>query len=112
MMRCSPEAFAKCPTSHLCGSLAGATFAEGSECDTFNNKIYEIQTNADRIRAMSDEELATFWSDHYDNFCPNKPECGQYINEGKDIHAEWCAACALKWLRQPAEEVTNGRSDC
>lgn len=41
MMRCSPEAFAKCPTSHLCGSLAEATFADDSECAAFNKKIEE-----------------------------------------------------------------------
>lgn len=36
MMRCSEEAFAKCPTSHLCGSLTDATFMEDSECAAFN----------------------------------------------------------------------------
>ena len=41
MLRCSPEAFAKCPTSHLCGSLAEATFADDSECAAFNKKIEE-----------------------------------------------------------------------
>lgn len=64
-------------------------------------------TRADRIRSMSDEELAAFWSDLYDDFCPNKPECGQYLDEGKDIPAEWCVACALNWLSQPAEEVQS-----
>lgn len=39
MMRCSPEAFAKCPMQKLCGSQQEATFTEGSDCDKFNQEI-------------------------------------------------------------------------
>jgi hypothetical protein len=56
------------------------------------------QTNADRIRAMSDEELATTihaislgykeeWCDYH---CENKGDDG-------------CDNCIKKWLKQPAE---------
>ena len=59
MMRCSPEAFAQCPTRALCGSPQEATFTEGSECDLFNQSVTDRAiTNADHIRAMSDEGLA------------------------------------------------------
>lgn len=56
------------------------------------------QTNADRIRAMSDEELATTihaislgykeeWCDHH---CENQGDDG-------------CDNCIKKWLKQPTE---------
>lgn len=51
-------------------------------------------TNADRIRAMSDEELAKYFSGM---ICD--------INEGVEYHENpntW-----LEWLRQPAEEVQS-----
>lgn len=57
-----------------------------------------VQTNADRIRAMSDEELAKFipnWS--YTNAC----KCGEHY---VDCNNE-CEKCVADWLRQPAEEA-------
>ena len=55
-------------------------------------------TNADRIRAMSDEELAEFidrcemndidYAKTFCDLCNGQYECGQ---------------CRLDWLRQPAE---------
>ena len=63
---------------------------------------HEIQmTNADRIRAMSDEELATFISEIADE-CERNTECNQYCY-GCDI--EYCVReSCLKWLQRPAEE--------
>ena len=58
----------------------------------------DIITNADRIRAMSDEELAEFipnWS--YTNAC--KCEEQSYA----DCNLK-CEECVLDWLQQPAEE--------
>lgn len=55
-------------------------------------------TNADRIRAMSDEELAKFipdWSYTPACKCDEKP----YV----DCNNE-CDKCVLEWLKQPAEE--------
>lgn len=61
MLRCSPEAFAKCPTRALCGNIQEATFTEGSECDMFNRSVVDKpMTNADAIRCMSDDDLAEF----------------------------------------------------
>lgn len=58
MLKCSKEAFAACPDRHLCGCVEEAAFTEGSECDKFNRQIgSKPMTHADRIRAMSDEEL-------------------------------------------------------
>lgn len=69
----------------------------------------DIITNADRIRAMSDEELAVFLDDltclcvdcnDHDGInenCPiYKQGCGRYC-EPKDL---------MDWLQQPAEEDT------
>lgn len=57
--------------------------------------------NADRIRAMSDEELATFISEIADE-CERNTECNQHCY-GCDI--EYCVReSCLKWLQQPAEE--------
>lgn len=141
MLRCSKEAFARCPTHHLCGRREDATFMEGSECDKFNQQVasqpmsgqvyvraqiygelpsgqklvgilannadgirfYTEErclvripvpvTNADRIRAMSDEELCEFLM--CDVVCDQNisPDC-------KD-----CEKCVMDWLQQPAEEV-------
>ena len=50
MMRCSPEAFAKCPTSHLCGNLAEATFADDSECAAFNKAVEDRIPSREHIK--------------------------------------------------------------
>ena len=59
----------------------------------------EQMTNADRIRAMSDEELATFISEIADE-CERNTECNQHCY-GCDI--EYCVReSCLKWLQQPS----------
>ena len=67
--------------------------------ELFRSLAPEPQTNADRIRAMSDEELATMLFDY--------KECNKncIMNSGKHCY-EICEeeSCILKWLQQPAEE--------
>ena len=68
-------------------------------CDAYKHTV----TNADRIRAMSDEELAVqlafplmatpLWCSEHDP-CP-------YMNEDHD--AVPCDKCALDWLKQEAD---------
>ena len=78
MMKCDPRAFARCPYNATCGSPEQAEFAEGSDCYLFNKKVLENPvTNADKIRGMSDMELATFLhtatracADHDCSSCP------------------------------------------
>lgn len=53
--------------------------------------VPKIVTNADRIRSMSDEELAKVM----DMLCPPVTNC---IDGGE------CVKCWIEWLRQPAEE--------
>lgn len=93
MLKCSPEAFAKCPTRALCGNINEATFTEGSECDRFNQSVQnQPMTNADRIRTMSDEELCEFLM--CDVICDQEmsPDCAD------------CEKCVMDWLQQPAED--------
>ena len=52
------------------------------------------QTNADRIRAMSDEELANVV------VCP-------HCKTNWDKCTDDCFACRLEWLKQPAEVKDN-----
>lgn len=59
-------------------------------------------TNADRIRSMSDEELANFipdWS--YTKAC----KCDEQEFIGCDNQ---CEKCVFEWLKQPAEKREDG----
>jgi hypothetical protein len=76
-------------------------------CRTCNGSGEKPMTNADRIRAMSDEELAKFLEcfelcDH----CTEHHRLGDvrfYQGEKCD---EQCEQHCWEWLRQPAEEET------
>lgn len=106
MLKCDPRAFARCPYSKQCSdSPEHTSFYAGTECDDFNRKILEApMTYADRIRAMTDVELAEFIGRiEIGDFGPRvygKTFCdmckGQYE----------CDDCRLWWLKQPAEEDT------
>ena len=79
--------------STLCGELGNAALY----CV---NRMVSQQTNADRIRAMSDEELARFLTWNVPdciNFC-NDARCGCKWNckHGEGLHF------ITNWLRQPA----------
>lgn len=50
MRRCSDFAYAMCPDRYICGSLEDAVFAEGSECDEYNQAQESV---AERLRAAS-----------------------------------------------------------
>lgn len=71
---------------------------------------YAKQTfsHADRIRAMSDEELMETLYPLTDiekiaPFCKGLQECVGMLANDEDIPDEKCKACLLKWLQQPAE---------
>ena len=54
------------------------------------------KTNADRIRAMSDEELAAWLGEHLDcSACPVGLAC---------VHNNGCPGSLVEWLKQPAEK--------
>lgn len=65
------------------------------------------QSNADRIRSMSDEELAEFIHEQFMNgdcrFCPFRPH--EYGRENrKECLNGSCKGTALKWLQSESEE--------
>lgn len=90
-----------------------------SPCIKKNCRFFGVKTNADRIRSMSDEELAVFMFSMVDCVsCQNK-----LMNNGKlvfgderktctdkdyyamcDGDGRKCEAVCLEWLKQPAEE--------
>lgn len=59
-------------------------------------------TRADKLRSMTDEQLADLISacgiDGQVGFCQDLPEC-----QDGNATAEDCKRCMLKWLRSPAE---------
>ena len=59
-----------------------------------------IATNADKIRAMSNEELAKYLSNPCD--CAVDPERDGFRECGNEL----CVKYLLEWLQQPAEEET------
>lgn len=58
--------------------------------------LKKLQTNADRIRLMSDEELAE-WMAQYERCVEHKRKCDSK-----------CHLCWLDWLKSPVEEVQDG----
>ena len=59
-----------------------------------------VKTNADRIRSMSDEELAEFIV----NIKARAAFCKAVGN-----NEAFEKLCSGEWLRQPAEEVNDGK---
>ena len=55
------------------------------------NEGRKVITNADRIRAMGDDELAYWVMCPYDDVNPEECKKG-------------CMKCTLEWLQQPAKE--------
>lgn len=106
MQKCDPRAIARCPDSKTCGDHV---FEDGSDCDKFNQKICKSgrykPTNADRIRGMSDEELAVFMRNMMDCVSCHK------VMSRSDItctgNYKECVKRCKQWLRQPAEEAMH-----
>lgn len=86
-------AYAKCTVTYRGSACAALRGTYGIYSDP------EIVTNADRIRAMSDEELADFLygvmtAECCDRSCPGRETC-EPGHKG-----------LLEWLKQPAEKCT------
>ena len=71
------------------------TQPECGECE-----FAKPQTNADRIRAISDEELAEYFPTHA-SLCPDLEE-NKMMCKGANFMAndEMCHQCWLNWLKQ------------
>ena len=85
-----------------CGSCIGKTLC-GEPEDTalvcVDRVIGKPMTNADRIRSMTDEEIAELIYRETDSCAPT----GDCEKMSRD-----CKACWLDWLQQPAEDSANG----
>ena len=69
-------------------------------------KPYKPQTNADRIRSMSDEELATHLYDIGWDCClcaEHRRLANEPLLRGENCD-EKCVEHCLEWLKRPAEE--------
>lgn len=103
IIKCDPRARARCPFKNPCCSNEDAYFMDGSDCDRFNQSVLvPPPTNADRIRAMSDEEIA-------DAIVKNSyyPPCDMCVPKKRSIHSDHCDGHCIsgvkRWLQQPAE---------
>ena len=88
----------QCAFQHLCphGIKSQSENVRVTGCSCYKR---QTNTNSDRIRAMSDEELARFFCDEYG--CPigrGYPDCGETPTDPV------CMGCWLDWLKQEAEE--------
>lgn len=108
MQRCSEKAFAMCPYRKFCGTIENATFTDNSECAACNRSVEDKpMTNADRIRAMSDEELAGFLmscdaGNFLDAIC-NEDDCPEYDGETFGCSVN-CLTAVINWLHKPAKD--------
>ena len=70
-----------------------------------------IQTNGDRIRAMSNEELAEYQIHRADD-CPDliKDDAPCMIKKNYETQTD-CKKCWLDWLNSPAESEVNHESE-
>ena len=98
--------------NEVCASMTvlnGKTYCDSAPC-VLRDKI-PPQTNADKIRSMSDEELAKIIAAEpmaeRIPFCKNLPQCEIDLEQPDGIPQERCVQCALDWLRQPAKEETE-----
>jgi hypothetical protein len=93
----------KCRFVSVCKKRPKMPGAKIAECNTFRDRLNKEKptTNADRIRAMSDENLAEWINDTgvICNLCAYQKECDAPCSR------ETCIEGIAKWLQQPAEEV-------
>lgn len=68
---------------------------------------YEPPTNADRIRAMSDEELAKWLADMWDCcYCSEYERTGCHPLFSAEPCDQKCEQHCLEWLKKPYKEDT------
>lgn len=81
-IKCTEEAYKKCPFSNICGDAENAIFMDGSDCDKFNQSIK--QTTVDAVPVVRCRDCK-FW----------EPYGGKGTRNGKDP-LEWEGGC-MKW---------------
>lgn len=91
--------------------VSGAEEFQHGTCRYFHQKA---QTVGDKLRAMSDEELAAVIVKAYSGggdlsllWCDRKGGCaGEDMDEGLVCTDERLRACVVRWLGSPAKEGT------
>ena len=87
---------------------------EEKDCQKTNCELCcplaSTKTRADRIRAMSDEDLMQYLyalanKDFELTFCQNKPECLALVDTDEGVPEEHCRACLLEYLQRPKEDA-------
>lgn len=86
--------------SGLYQNTKGAKIARGEKV---------TQTNYERIKAMSVEELAAALLNMHDggcyiDFCKGKPECNAMLDKDEIIPDSMCLACMVGWLESEVAE--------
>ena len=71
------------------------------ECPVCGHKTNMPQTNADRIRAMTDDELHELFHDIYN---AGAEDAVSYAWGNRKNSFEW----TITWLKQPSKEGDNG----
>lgn len=98
-----------CPNCHR--TAAYDSYFQKNTCRYCGWSEMLKQTNADRIRSMTDEELAQILVSEpiaeTIPFCQNKPECERLLETASGIPESMCVECALDWLQQPVEVVNS-----
>ena len=92
------------------------TLYRGSICLSRRHKLGlgDPMTNADRIRAMSDEEIADWVSENGAIKTPCDIICGgdcKAIATIEKSSIERCKEIVMKWLQQPAEDDHDERKE-
>lgn len=75
----------------------------GEDCPGWDSKG---ATQADKIRSMTDAELAKHLNeltDGYPGVCANLPECEADLVADRDIPLARCEGCWVRWLQEPAD---------
>ena len=78
-------------------------------CDgTKTGDHYKKITHGDKIRAMSDGELAELLYSFQNledklKFCKNKDVCTDILDDGKEIPDNMCKECLVEWLQSEYE---------
>ena len=90
-----------------CGSCIGKTLC-GEPFDSAlgcANRVVNAPTNADRIRAMSDEGLAKWLADMWDCcYCSEYERTGCHPLFSAEPCDQKCEQHCLDWLKQPYKE--------
>ena len=74
------------------------------DCKDYDKWQTTKQTNADRIRSMSDEKLAHFIDEFWSApWCPDEPPIDSETKECM-MHEGECELCILDWLKQEADD--------